>query len=269
MNASNFSDFRKTPVPVFGSGFKAALREFAAELQKSADFKHALSKGEGREVVVQDFFSSHLPEAFGVAKEEVVDTGGRSSPQLDVMIFDKARNFAFYGGLSKILPAEALLVSIEVKSTLTKSEIESSLSAAKLLKQLCPFGKSVATRRSGGRAADGKARFFHCIFAYDSDLKREGWLEQEYSRLSGVAKDLKTELSLIDRIYVANRGLINTAGRRGITELPDEGTALMQFYMHILNFLGRENDRRESVPYLDYAGLTPGWKSLSHHVTAP
>ena len=42
-----------------------------------------------------------------------------------------------------------------------------------------------------------------------------------------------------------------------------QGTALMQFYMHILNFLARENDRRESVPYLEYAGrMTEGWKSL-------
>jgi hypothetical protein len=260
MKSLKFRDRRKMPVAVLESGFKAALHEFIAEFFKSADFQHALSKGEGREVPIQDFFRDHLPEAFGVEKGEAVDIGGHRGPQLDVMIFNKARNFAFYNGPLKILPAEALLVSIEVKSVLTKSEVESSLAAAKRLNELRPFARHLSSRRTDGKAADNKARFFHCIFAYDSDLKSEGWLEKEYLRFSGLAR---AEQALIDRIYVLNRGLINTTGKTGVTEQPYEGTALMQFYMHILNFLARENDRRESVPYLEYAGrMTGGWRSL-------
>jgi len=248
------------PVAVLESGFKAAVHEFIAEFFKSADFQHALSKGEGREIPIQHFFRDHLPEAFGVEKGEAVDIRGRRGPQLDVMIFNKARNFAFYNGSLKILPAEALLVSIEVKSTLTKSELESSLAAAKRLNELRPFGQHLSSRRTDGKPADDKARFFHCIFAYDSDLGSEGWLEKEYLRLVSVAG---AEQTFIDRIYVLNRGLINTIGQTGVTEQPSQGTALMQFYMHILNFLARENDRRESVPYLEYAGrMTEGWKSL-------
>jgi hypothetical protein len=263
MNNLKFKNRRKIPVEVFESGFKAALHEFIAEFLKSADFQHALSKGEGREIPIQRFFRDHLPEAFGVAKGEAVDIRGRRGPQLDVMIFNKTRNFAFYNGALKILPAEALLASVEVKSLLSKSELESSLKAAKRLNELRPFGRHLSVRRRDGKPADNKARFFHCIFAYDSDLKAEGWLEQEYLRLSGVARDLKAEQGLIDRIYVLNRGLINSTGHTGVTEQPHEGTALMQFYMHILNFLARENDRRESVPYLEYAGrMTGGWRSL-------
>jgi uncharacterized protein DUF6602 len=263
MNNLKFKNRRKMPVEVFESGFKAALHEFIAEFLKSADFQHALSKGEEREIPIQRFFRDHLPEAFGVAKGEAVDIGGRRGPQLDVMIFNKTRNFAFYNGALKILPAEALLVSIEVKSSLTKSELESSLGAAKRLNELRPFGRHLSARRRGGKPADEKARFFHCIFAYGSDLKAEGWLEQEYLRLSGVARDLRAQEGLIDRIYVLNRGLINTTAQTGVTEQPHEGTALMQFYMHILNFLARENERRESVPYLEYAGrMAGGWRSL-------
>ena len=265
MENLTFKGRRRTPIPIFESGFKAALHEFTAEFLKSADFKHALSKGEEREIPIQRFFQDHLPGEFGVERGEAVDIGGRRSPQLDLMIFNRMRNFAFYTGKLKILPAEALLVSMEVKSLLTKTEIQKSFKAAERLNQLRPFKAKLADRRREGSPADGHARFFHCIFAYHSDLSHDTWLVEEYLRLSNVASELALSPTLIDRVYVADRGMINVAWQNGVEEAPGEGTALMQFYMHILNFLSRENARRDPVPYLEYAGkMTGGWKSLNH-----
>ena len=225
MKNLNFRGRRAYPIPVLESGFKASMHELAAGFLRNEDFHHALSKGEGREVPVQDLFRRYLPQAFAVEKGEVVDLDGNSGPQLDLMIFDGMRNFAFQKGPSKILPAEALLVSVEVKSLLTKSEISSSLEACRRLKRLRPFRKELwATRRRKGASADDqKARFFHCIFAYDSDLKHEGWLEAEYHRIATVGRQLGIEPTLIDRVYVANRGLINTAEHYGVVEQPGKG----------------------------------------------
>ena len=194
-----------------------------------------------------------------------MDIFGHRGPQLDVMIFNKFRNFAFYDGRSKILPAEALLASLEVKTLLTSSEIRASFQAASRLYKLKPFKRRLAVRRSREEIAAGSARYFHCIFAYNSDLSQNGWVESEFVRMIDVARQLSLPTSLIDRIYVANRGLINLPEEKASVEGPTQGTALMLFYMHILNFLSRENQRRKPVPYIEYAGrMTGGWQSLSH-----
>ncbi|MFZ0770506.1 MAG: DUF6602 domain-containing protein [Candidatus Sulfotelmatobacter sp.] len=263
MSKLTFKDRRKTPVRAFVSSFEAAIHEFTAEFLKSSAFQHALSKGEERERPVQDFLLKHLPGAFDICKGEAVDIDGRQSPQLDLMVFNKFRNFAFYSGQASILPAEALLVSIEVKSTLSSSELSSILRAAERLHRLKPFRKPLSPRRTKGESADDHARFFHCVFAYSSDLSEDKWLEKEHQRLSAAALESKIPLELVSRVYVANRGLINTSNHTGVAEQRDDGTALMQFYMHILNFLSRENDRRKPVPYIEYAGrMGRGWKSL-------
>jgi hypothetical protein len=64
----------------------------------------------------------------------------------------------------------------------------------------------------------------------------------------------------IDRLYVINRGLINFGSGIGFVEGGNSGEGLMRFYMDILNFLIREDARREPTPYIDYAGkMTKDW----------
>jgi hypothetical protein len=265
MTKLSFKHRRETPLRVFESTFEAAIYEFAGEFLKSSAFQHALSKGEEREEPVRGFFVKHLPDAFGITKGEAVDIEGHQSPQLDIMIFNKLRNFAFYSGGASILPAEALLVSMEVKSALNSGEAESILLAAQRLHTLRPFRAPLAPRRRGGRSADDQARFFHCVFAYSSDLAEDGWIEKEYSRFAASATRLRISPHVVSRIYVANRGLINLPEGIGHIEQKNEGTGLMRFYMHVLNFLSRENDRREPVPYIEYAGrMARGWQSLKH-----
>lgn len=254
---------RSKPSDVLQRGFEGAIREFSAAFLKSAPFKHALSKGEEREVPIQNLFRANLPEAFGVDKGEAADLFGRHSPQLDVMIFDRMRNSPLYRGPIVILPAEALLVSVEVKSLLTSVEIKSILKAAVNLRRLRPFKESLSPVRHAGVPAEGRPRFFHCVFAYESDLSGDKWLESEMRRFLRAACELGIAPSVIDRVYVANRGLMNLEATTGVEEEADQGTALLQFYMHILNFLLRENRRRDSVPYMDYAGtMAGGWKSF-------
>ena len=200
---------------------------------------------------------------YAVTGGEVIDLNENHSPQLDLLVFDKLRNFAFYSGNAVLLPAEALLVSIEIKSILTKIEVEKSLKAARSLRRLKPFRKNLFNGNRGSTPDALQCRYFHCLFAYNTDLLEEGWLQKEYSRLATTANDSNIVESAIDRVYVAKRGLINPVDRRGLVEEPEDGNALMSFYMHILNFLTRENSRRAAVPYLDYAGrMSKGWTHL-------
>ncbi len=246
---------RREPSTVVKDKFQAALLNFTAEFLKSRSFQHALTKGEEREKPLQKFFSDNLPKTYAVSHGEVVDLFDTHSPQFDLVVYDHLRNIAFYSGESVILPAEALLVSVEVKSLLTSDEIEKSVLAARQLKKLRPFKKPVVRAHRPNEDAGDECRYFHCLFAYSSNLSENNdWLREEYKRIARVIHDNGAELDDIDRIYVANRGLLNPSQNIGISEVRNDGAALLHFFTDVLNFLERENRRRKPVPYEGYAG---------------
>ena len=67
------------------------------------------------------------------------------------MIYDCLHNVPVYSGEALILPAEALLASVEVKSRLTQQELTKSVMAAAKLKKLRPFKRDLI---SGARDAE-------------------------------------------------------------------------------------------------------------------
>jgi hypothetical protein len=246
---------RIEPSAAFGSKFGAALGSLSAAFLASSSFQHALTKGIERERPVRELFETHLPACYKVVSGEAVDSRDHHSPQLDVMIFDGNRNFAFNSEESYLLPAEALLVSVEVKSKLTKPELEKSLNAASALYALRPFGKVPSLTKNGGNAIAPGFRFFHTVFAYDTDLVAgDDWLQRELTRTIEAAKSAKVDPDVVDRIYVAGRGFLNVPSNLGVPETSASGIALMHFFMDVLNFLVRENGRRSAVEYTSYAG---------------
>lgn len=251
------------PADALSAKFGAAILQFSAEFLKTKGFKHALTKGEQREAPVQDFLRQNLPDVFGVATGEVIDSLGAHSPQLDVLVFDRIRNFPVHRGSAVILPAEALLASFEVKSTLTLAEIERSLSAAAKLRALRPFKRPLLGPDRGKASRPDECRYFHAVFAYHSDLAADGWLRAEYARLLDASKRVGVAASTIDRIYVAQRGLVHPERTRGIAEDDTNGLGLMNLFAHVLNFIVRENGNRKAAPSGQYFGrLATGWEKL-------
>lgn len=244
---------RKKPSTIFKTKIESSLIKIGSDFLKSDSFKHAQTKGSEREKPIQDFFNENLPDIFKVVKGEAVDLYDKHSPQLDLMIYDCHRNYAFFSGENYILPAEALLVSIEIKTLLTKNEIEKSLIAANKLMKLKPFRKPLCIKRTGGISTKGECRYYHSIFCYSTDLSKKNWLKSEYDRIINISKNLKISTNIIRRIYVVNHGYINLDSKMG-TEENNSPLGLMSLYMDIFNFIMRENRRREDVPYIDYAG---------------
>lgn len=257
---------RAKPTEAFGNEFEALLVNLSANFLKSAQFKHAVTKGTERELVVKEFLSKFLPSVYAITDGEVIDIYDNRSNQLDIIIYDQSKNFPVTSGGSSIIPAEALLASIEVKSILNQKAIISSLeSAKKLKKNLYPYNRKVVMYRNAGEPSDEKARYFYCIFAYTTDIsgERSGWCKKEYARLMNLINDHNFSGFEIDRIYVANKGMIYPSEGFGIIERNDSGNALMTFLMHIYSFIQSENARRVAVPYNHYAGkLEKGTVSL-------
>lgn len=179
------------------------------------------------------------------------------------MIYDNSRNIPFYTGGHYILPAEALLASIEMKSRITQEETRKIIKSVSTLKGLRPFGKlpdiSKKQRSSDERVT---CRYFYSVFAYGTDIAETNWAKNEMDRIRRVAFEEKKDETLIDRIFVLDRGLVNPCDSIG-KETNDNAESLLYFYMNLLNFLQRENNRRQTAPYLDYAGkLSKGWTKI-------
>jgi hypothetical protein len=143
-----------------------------------------------------------------------------------------------------VLPAEALLATVEVKSKLTADELSRSVEAAKKLRGLQPFGRPLA---GSDNAENQKAvRFYHCIFGYESTIN-DSWLKEEAKRVIAACNGAH----LIDAVYILNKGFINVTNKIGRLE-DSQGGAITAFYFSILNFIERESARRDSVPYEKY-----------------
>jgi hypothetical protein len=123
---------------------------------------------------------------------------------------------------------------------------------------LMPFGKPLSRPDVGSQARRKNARYYHCIFAYGTDLTADNWLEKEGARFFNSCK----QDHLIDTVYVVGRGLLNVGSRMGRCE-DSEGGAVTAFYFSILNFIQREARRRPETPYERYVTpATRAWLKL-------
>jgi len=156
--------------PFLNSRFGAAVEEFGIALKKSSSITHRGNKGRSREETLREFFRERFPTAYAITEGEVVDLNGSVSPQLDLMFYNQSTNFTLNADKTSILPAEALLASVEVKTTLNKIELEKSAIAARKLRDLRPYNRALGGTDAGDSPQRVRtARYYHCLFAYDSD----------------------------------------------------------------------------------------------------
>lgn len=115
--------------------------QLQAALQRSrrAFETHNLTSGESTEAAVRQFFREHYPEAVGVGHGKVMDRLGNTSSQLDIVLYDKARTpvlFADQEQGNRLFPAEGVIAAVEVKSSVTATDLRRAASNAKKLKTL-------------------------------------------------------------------------------------------------------------------------------------
>ncbi|MFS4582702.1 DUF6602 domain-containing protein [Phaeobacter sp. C3_T13_0] len=113
------------------------------EQKLSADMSFARSlvehngeRGRLVELVFKKVLEQHLPEAFGVTTGFVIDQHGKLSRQLDLIVYSKATcPFFFNDGLS-VIPVEALILAVEVKTKMTLREFQDTREKARSVMNL-------------------------------------------------------------------------------------------------------------------------------------
>jgi uncharacterized protein DUF6602 len=251
---------------IFRSVLHDAREQLMLEFRKSASaFGHSGIKGDERAAALGRFFRERLPEIFSVAKSEVIDYKDQRSGQLDVLIFDTA----FAAPLTRqsenlLVPCESLYVVFEVKSILNRQEIGRCLRSAQKLRRLRPFKEHFVAAREQGRAAKDKShRFLYIVFAYETDLSKDDWLAKEWNRLIDVSVEDKAEHSCIDRLFIVDRGIINPARGHGKVIDDDADLLFLELYLHVMNFLQREKNRRPEMNWQIYSlPRSRGWKAV-------
>ena len=252
-----------------GSVLEEAEQNLLSAFKKSSRTSHRGLKGDARASSIANFLARRLPEGYGIlCKAEVVDYLDQRSSEIDIVIIDKVRN-AVLSDDPLWIPAESLLAYIEVKSVLTEAELRTSYAAAKKISSLRPFKRTftLAGDKTGSAGAESEAqpplRCFRTVFAYETNLTKADWLVREWERILKVTAEIPCAPREIDRILVLDRGLINSPAKMG-TDESTLSSVFQQWFINLVNFLVRENRRREAFDFQTYTKTqSPGWKTLN------
>lgn len=255
----------RNPSAIFKAVLSDAEKHLALASNQASSFRHRGILGDERAAALMAFLQKHFPPSYGVGKGEAMDFRDRKSGQLDIVIYDRSNSAPVHTGSENLLvPCEALLAVIEVKTTLSQVDLESSYKAAQLVHKLAPFKTPFIGPRADGRAADDKrARCMFSIFAYESNLGQQDWMKKEFGRIVEAAKSCGAPLNVIERVVVLGRGMINPCSSTGKELADDDQGIFLEYYLNLVNFLYRERARRKPVDWQVYSGRSAkGWSKI-------
>lgn len=123
-------------LPEYLSDVAREMRAKSASIRR--DFAtHHLSAGENREHLVARFLEEHLPKKFGISSGLIISHDGLFSNQADLVVVDQSNNAPLYGtARNKLWPVEAVYALIEVKTSLTPSDMSDAIEKGRRFKTL-------------------------------------------------------------------------------------------------------------------------------------
>jgi len=118
-----------------------------SQFREAGFIQHQGDKGENREEILREFLAKHLPKRYGVAKGEIITRDGTHSHSADIIIYDADNAPVLHSGRTAVIPIESVYGILEVKSTLSKSELLDTTKKIEQFKQLAPRDLSVIQTR--------------------------------------------------------------------------------------------------------------------------
>jgi len=111
--------------------------KITADLENSKLFTHMGDRGSFREAIIRDFLRPFLPECYGLSSGEIFAGDGSHSAQVDIVLYDAVfSTVLFRNGPQQLFPAESVFGSIEVKSNLSRDELNEACSNIASVKEL-------------------------------------------------------------------------------------------------------------------------------------
>ena len=125
-------------------------KEMLQKLQTGAfSLVHSGSKGDNTEANWIEWFRAYLPKRYKVDKAIIIDSTGKKSQQIDMVIYDAQYSYlVFHQGDTKLIPAESVYAVFKVKQELNKEYIEYAGEKAKSVRSL--HRTSARIKHAGG-----------------------------------------------------------------------------------------------------------------------
>ncbi|EIF2259557.1 hypothetical protein LFR79_003608, partial [Vibrio cholerae] len=114
---------------------RAKVQGALAEAKAASNLSHQGVKGTILEILISKLFRPLLPSDIGVGTGQIIENHtGKISTQMDIVLYDKSiLPPVLFDESTGIFPVEAVLYTIEVKTTLTKKDLRIAHDSAKFL----------------------------------------------------------------------------------------------------------------------------------------
>lgn len=112
--------------------------EMLGKLQTGASaYVNSGVKGDNTELNWINWFQEYLPKRYKVNKGIIIDSNGRQSEQIDLIIYDSQYSYlVFHQNDTLLIPAEGVYAVFEIKQDLTKDYIKYACKKAKSVRTL-------------------------------------------------------------------------------------------------------------------------------------
>lgn len=178
--------------------FLEASKNLRQDLERTKSIPHHGERGGEVENILKRFLKDHLPKRYDVASGFILDRGDNVSAQTDVIVYDASSCpvLETYEN-NLIIPSDNAAVVIEVKSNLTKEDVED---AAEKIAGIKMLGKSKIDMPPG----PWNLNTIGILFAFKSTLSLETVGKHYRSSIAkyGLGKH-------IDYIFVLDEGMLS------------------------------------------------------------
>jgi hypothetical protein len=183
------------------------IEKALASVNASSSIHHSLRKGRLREIVVSELIQPFLTPHTKVAAGTIIDHYGNQSRELDIILYDERITPPVLLTASEgIIPCHSVLATIDVRNRMNKTELKKAVENARSVKSLryeydnLPLsserGFEVVFHKRLLKLIENKTlrdQIYHhlfdvsspatFIFAFTSDLQKNGTIEDEKERL--------------------------------------------------------------------------------------
>ena len=143
--------------------------------EAAAAMGHAGLKGRVREIAMSKVFSPFLPAGFDCGTGKITDCLEHRTNEIDVIVFDRRSVPSFlFDEKTGLFPVEACAYAVEVKSTLTATEVKDAVGKGENTNRL----KRSPSPGPDGTVIFGRGTVCGVLFAFDSDLTSKTELER-------------------------------------------------------------------------------------------
>ncbi|TQO99254.1 hypothetical protein FLL65_17425 [Vibrio cholerae] len=134
----------------------------------ASDIDHHGIAGQIREIALNKCIAPFLTHSFKCGTGKIIDTEGNLSDQIDLIVYhSKLAPALMINSELGIFPAECCAYAIEVKSTLTATEVKDSIKKGRSVRNLKLFPHS----DESGNKAFRNSWVRNVLFAFSSDIK--------------------------------------------------------------------------------------------------